>query len=268
MHPIERLRYVARVDGADPGLIAGEAASALGEVAVTDVGGLVPGCRRLIDRHPTNGPLWWLSARLLTAAEPADAAREAAAALAHDPTDRRLAEALPEETSVLAVGWPDIVAETLRRRGDLEILLLDSGGDGSSLARRLLADDATVSVIPDTGAGSAATVAGVVVVEALAAGPGGLLAAPGSHAAAAVAHHAGVPVWAVAGVGRVLPEALWNALLAAVDGSGLEPWDRAAELVPATLVDAVVGPDGPAETSTGLAAATCPVAPELLRRIA
>jgi hypothetical protein len=268
MHPIERLRYVARVDGADPGLVAAEAASALGEVARTDIGGLVPGCRRLIDRHPTNGPLWWLAARLLTAPEPADAAREAAAMLANDPTERRLATALPDDTSVLAVGWPDTITATLRRRGDLEVLLVDSGGDGSSLARRLEADDSVVSVVPDPGIGSGATVAGVVLVEALAAGPSGLLAAPGSHAAAAVARHAGVPVWAVTGVGRVLPEGLWTALLARVDESGLEPWDRAAELVPASLLDSVVGPDGPAEVAAGLAAATCPVAPELLRRIA
>jgi hypothetical protein len=268
MHPIERLRYVARVDGADPGLVASEAASALGEVAASDLGGLVTGCRRLIDRHPTNGALWWLSARLLTAPEPTDAAREAAAGLLHDPTPRRLATALPDDTSVLAVGWPDAVAETLRRRGDLEVLLVDSGGDGSSLARRLQADGAAVSVVPDAGVASAATVAGIVVVEALAAGPSGLLAAPGSHAAAAVAHQMGVPVWAVTGVGRVLPEGLWAALLARFDDTGLEPWDRAVELVPATLIDAVVGPEGRRDVADGLTDATCPTAPELLRRTA
>jgi hypothetical protein len=266
MHPIERLRYVARVDGADPGLVASEAASALWEVAASDTGGLVTGCRRLIDRHPTNGPLWWLAARLLTAAEPQDAAREAAAALANDPTARRLAAALPDDTSVLAVGWPDALAETLRRRGDLEVLVVDSGGDGSALVRRLDAEDTVVSLVPDAGIASAATVAGVVVVEALAAGPSGLLAAPGSHAAAAVARHVGVPVWAVTPVGRVLPEALWTALLARFDDSGLEPWDRAVELVPAALLDAVVGPDGHRDVAAGLSDATCPAAPELLRR--
>jgi hypothetical protein len=264
MHPIERLRYVARVDGADPALIAGEAASALADVAATDVAGLVNSCRRLIDRHPTNGPLWWLSARLLTSAEPYDAAREAAAALAHDPTSRRLTTALPDDTSVLAVGWPDAVAETLRGRGDLEVLLVDSGGEGAALARRLQAD-AVVSLVPDSGLGSAATVAGVVVLEAVAAGPSGVLAAPGSHAAAAVAHHAGVPVWAVTGVGRVLPDGLWSALLARFDGNGIEPWDRVVELVPASLLDAVVGPDGLREVAAGLSDATCPSAPELLR---
>lgn len=267
MHPIERLRYVARVDGADPALIAGEAASALGEVAATDVAGLVTSCRRLIDRHPTNGPLWWLSARLLTAPEPWDAAREAASALAHDPTPRRLSAALPDDTSVLAVGWPDAVAETLRGRGDLEVLLVDSGGEGSALARRLQTDDSLVSVVPDAGVASAATVAGMVVIEAMAAGPSGLLAAPGSHAAAAVARHVGVPVWAVAGVGRVLPDGLWAALLARFDDSGVEPWDRAVELVPATLLDAVVGPDGPRQVADGLSESTCPNAAELLRRI-
>jgi hypothetical protein len=266
MHPIERLRYVARAEGADPGLVAAEAASALGDVARGDIGGLVPGCRRLIDRHPTNGPLWWLSARILTAPEPWDAAREAGAALAHDPTERRLAAALPDDTTVLVVGWPDIAAAALARRADLEVLAVDGGGDGAALARRLGDDGGSVSIVPDAGIASAATVAGLVVIEALAAGPGGLLAAPGSHAAAAVAQRAGVAVWAVTGVGRVLPEGLWAALLARVDESGLEPWDRPAELVPAALVTSVVGPEGPRAAEAGLAESSCPVAPELLRR--
>ena len=54
MHPIERLRYVARVGGVDQGELVREASSALGGFG-SDVGGLIVSCRRLLDRHPTAG---------------------------------------------------------------------------------------------------------------------------------------------------------------------------------------------------------------------
>lgn len=264
MHPVERLRHVARVEGADPGLVAREAASAIAALAREDPTGLLPGCRRLVERHVANGPLWWLSARVLSSPDPRDAAREAAAALEADRTADRLVAALPDDTSVLVVGWPDLAAEALARRGDIEVLVVESGMEGHGLARRLGADS-DVALVPDRGIGAAATVAGIVLLEAGAAGPGGIVAAPGSHAAAAVARQAGVPVWAVTGVGRVLPDALWLALLGRLDGSGLEPWDRDTELVPAELIDTVAGPDGAVAAADGLAASTCPAVAELLR---
>jgi hypothetical protein len=265
MHPIEILRHLARSEGADPGLVATEAASALGEIASVEPAGLVPACRRLVEAHVVSGPVWWLSARVLGADDQAAAARQASRELAADLTARHLAAELPDDTTALVVGWPDIAAAALRSRGDVEALVVESCGEGSSLVRRLRDRDGTASLVAETGVGPAAAVADIVIVEADAAGPSGLLAAPLSLAAAAVAAHSGAPVWAVTGVGRVLPDALWQALLARVDDSGREPWDRDAELVPAGLVSGVIGPDGPAETDTGLAAATCPVAPELLR---
>ncbi|MGH9061492.1 MAG: hypothetical protein ACRDZY_18560, partial [Acidimicrobiales bacterium] len=140
MHPIERLRYVARAVGADPGLVAREAAGLLAEMAAEDPAGLMPACRRLIGRHVSSGPVWWLSARVLSSAEPERAAYQAAAELEGDRTEAQLARALPDDATVLIVGWPDVAAGALRRRGDLEVLVADAGGDGSALARRL--DDA------------------------------------------------------------------------------------------------------------------------------
>ena len=70
MHPIERLRYVARAVGADPSLLVRETAAALADVMRVEPVGLVPACRRLIDRHLTVAPVWWLCARLLTAGRP------------------------------------------------------------------------------------------------------------------------------------------------------------------------------------------------------
>src|SRR5262245_41181947 len=65
VHPIERLRYVARSSGAPMAVLVRETAGALGGLGF-DPAGLVTACRRVLDRHPTAGPLWWLAARVLT----------------------------------------------------------------------------------------------------------------------------------------------------------------------------------------------------------
>ncbi|HLY81848.1 MAG TPA: hypothetical protein VKQ71_02625 [Acidimicrobiales bacterium] len=268
MHPIERLRYVARASDAEPSLLVRETAAALADVVRVEPVGLVPACRRLIDRHLTVGPVWWLAARMLTASDPVEAAWTAATELDDDPTSAILAAALPDDATVTIVGWPDQAAAAIRRRGDLEVLIADATGDGSALARRLADSGVDVAVVPDTGVAAAAVVSDLVIVEAMAAGPSGVLAAAGSHCGAAVASQAGIPVWAVTGVGRVLPARLWAALLGRLDEGDDEPWDRGVELVPAGLIVATIGPDGRATAAEGLGRATCPVAPELLRATA
>lgn len=265
MHPVERLRYVANAGGHDPVMVAREAAYALAEISESDPPGLVPACRRLIDRHLTAGPLWWLSARILADGDPATAAMLAADELDEDPTDRTLARAIPDDIAVLVIGWPDLAGAALRRRGDLEALVVEADGEGQSLARRLRDAGNEVSLVPDLGVGSAAVVADLVLIEAHAAGPSGLLANRGSHAAAAVARQTDVPVWAVAGVGRVLPGPMWDALLARIDEEEDEPWDRPVEVVPAGLVTSVVGPEALLDGVQALAEPGCLVAPELLR---
>lgn len=265
MHPIERLRHVARVSGADPALVASEAAGALASMANVEPVGLVPACRRLIERHVASGPIWWVCATVLAAGDQAAAARKAAADLDADTTDRVLARELPDGATVTVVGWPDVTAAALRSRGDVEVLVLDAGGDGGALARRLSDGGSECDLVPDRGAGPAAAVADMVIVEALMASTAGVLAAPGSLPAAAVAAHFGVPVWTVVATGRLLPAQLWDAAVARLDDSGAEPWDRDAELVPAGLLSAVVTPDGILGPEEGLAGPGCPVAPELLR---
>jgi hypothetical protein len=265
MHPIEHLRYVARAAGADPALVAQEAAAALADMARLQPSGVVPACRGLIERHLAAGPVWWLSARMFAADDPAQAARDAADELDADLTSRHLSEQIPDGITALVVGWPDIASEGLRSRGDVEVLVVSSGGEGDGLVRRLRDREVEVSLVRDAGIGPAATVADLVLVEATAAGPSGLLAAPGSMAAAAVAHQRMIPVWGVTGVGRVLPARLWDSLLARLDDSGDEPWDRPVELVPDGLLTQIAGPDGIVDVEAGLQAATCPAAPELFR---
>lgn len=264
MHPIERLRMVARAEGAGATLLAREAAGALAAFAA-EPAALVTGCRRLIDRHPEVGPLWWLAARVLMASDAASEARRCADVLDEDDTGAILAAELPGSCTAVVVGWPEQVAYALRRRGDVEVLAVDYDGEGAALARRLSSAGVDIWEVAASGAAAAVVVSGLVVVEAISAGPGGLLACPGSHAAAAVAHESGVPVWAAVGIGRVLPGRLWEAQLSRLDGLGLEPWERSTELVPLGLVDVVVGPRGPRPAGDLPAAVDCPVAPELLR---
>ena len=77
MHPIERLRYVARSSGAPQEVLVRETAGALAALGF-DAAGLVTACRRILDRHPVSGPLWWLCARVLTSNDPNNEAWNAA----------------------------------------------------------------------------------------------------------------------------------------------------------------------------------------------
>lgn len=265
MHPIERLRYVARADGAGPSLLGRESAGALASFA-SDPVALVTACRRLVERHPTAGTVWWLAARVLTTG--ADDAWHAAEELEDDPTAAVLAAALPDDIAVLVVGWPEQVGEALRKRGDIEVLVADSlDRSGSAFSRRLRNADVDAYDIPDAGIAGAAADVDLVLLEATALGPTGFVAATGSHAAAAVAHHAGIPVWACAGTGRVLPGRLWEALVSRMDADGSDPWDRADEVVPLDLAEEVYGPTGPLSAADAPKRADCPVAPELLKPI-
>lgn len=254
MHPIERLRHVARAEGAGASLLVREAAGALAGFG-SDPQGLVTACRRLVDRHPGVGAMWWLAAHVLTAGEPVAAAWRAADELDADGTAQELAAELPDDATVVVLGWPELAAEALRRRADLEVLVVDGAGEGAGLARRLRSAGIDALEVPDAGIGAAVTEADLVLLEAAALGDDGLVAVAGSRAAAAVARHAGTPVWAVVGIGRALPDSLWSALVERLGAGETEPWDRVEELVPLDLVDEVVGVRTP----------SCPVAPELLK---
>ena len=266
MHPIERLRYVARAEGAGPSRLVREAAGALAGFG-TDAAGLVTACRRLLDRHPAVGPMWWLAARMLTAGDPVTEAWRVSEELEADATPQVLASCLPDEATVVTVGWAELLAEGAQRRGDLGVLLVSSGGEAAPLARRLRALGVEAEEVPDTGTGAAAAGATLVALEATALGPDGFLGPAGSRAAAAVARQAAVPVWIVAGTGRALPGRLWAALKSRLDRGAEALWQRTLELVPLSLADRVVWPDGLHPASETPARIAGPVPPELLRPI-
>jgi len=268
VHPIERLRYVARSSGAPQAVLVRETAVALGGLGF-DPAGLVTACRRVLDRHPTSGPLWWLCARVLTAVDDPDAEGwRCADDLDDDRTVDELAHALPVDAMVCVLGWPELAGEALARRGDIEVLAVDALDEGSGLVRRLRHAGVDATDVPVSGLGAAAAAADLVLLEASAASADAIIAVTGSRAAAAVAHHAGVPVWVTAGVGRRLPRPLLAALMARLDAEhGGEPWEAADEVVPPGLVDRICTDVGPVETALALANADCPVAPELLKAV-
>ncbi len=263
MHPIERLRYVARASGASQDLLVQETARALASFS-GDPQGLVTACRRIVSRQPTSGPLLWFAARVLTAGDPAAEIWEASGELAADTTAAELAHALPDAATVAVLGWPDVVGEALPRRGDLEVLVIDALGEGSGLVGRLLGAEVDAIDVPQAGLGPAAADADVVVLEASAIGPTEALAVSGSRAAAAVAKHAERPVWLVGGVGRLLPARMWEGLRKRVIDP-TDPWDADDEIVPLDLIDAIVGPRGPEPVADALRRTDCPIAPELFK---
>ena len=264
MHPIERLRYVARASGGDQGIIVRETAGALASFG-GDPNGLVTACRRIVARQPISGPLVWLCARMLTGGDPMGEAWRAVDEVEGDRTPHELAHHLPDDATVVVLGWPEQAAVALGRRGDLEVLVADTDHEAGSLVQRLVRNGGDATEIPLRGLSASVADADLVVVEATAMGPDAFLATSGSRAAAAVARHAEIPVWLVAGVGRMLPARMWTSLLERVDAVGDDPWETEVEPVPLDLVDRVVGPLGLEDPAAALRRTDCPVAPELCR---
>lgn len=267
MHPIERLRYVARAGGVDHGALAEESARALAAFTDDPVG-LVTASRRIVDRQATSGPMWWMASTILSDPDPRAAAVRCVTTLQDDPTPAALAYELPDDVTVAVIGWPEQAGDALVRRGDLRALVVDALGEGSGLVRRLEMSDGDAIDVPPTGIGGAVASADILIVEASAVGPEIFVAVAGSGPAAAVAARAETEVWLVAGEGRVLPDGLWQGLEARWRSSlGDEPWEADEELVPLDLVDHVVGPRGRGSIPSMLRRADVPVAAELLREL-
>jgi hypothetical protein len=263
MHPIERLRHVARAEGAGPSMLGREAAAALAGFG-DDPTGLVTACRRLVERHPTAGTIWWLAARVLAATDPIGEAWRAAEELDDDDTSAMVLRALPSEGAIATIGWGELSGDALRRAGEVELLLVDAGGRWTGLVDRLARRGVDAVDVPEGGLGAAVAAADLLVLEASALGPGGFVAESGSLAAAAVARHAGIPVWLVVGRGRVLPGRLWQALVTMLEAD-IDPWLADDEVVSLGLVDQVVGPAGLQTPDAAVKRADCPIPPELLR---
>jgi len=266
VHPIEWLRAVARSGDVPQTRLAAEAAGALAAIA-DEPHGLLPACRRLIDRNPAAGALWWTCARLLSAGDPGKEADAVQRDLESDQVGLSLALDLPDEAAVVVLGWSDIAGEMTARRGDVRLMVVAEEtpprvASGRGPRSWTIEDDdegpdETVVIVPPLGLGAAVTSADLLLVDAWAVGDNEIIAAPGTLAAVAVAARMHTPVWFTVSVGRRLPEALFKALTDRVYRPGVEPWDA-----PVDLLDL----KGTALTVVEPLAIPCPVPPELLRR--
>jgi len=201
---------------------------------------------------------------VLTAADPSAEIYEASGEIEADTTAAELAHLLADDATVVVLGWPDEIGESLPRRGDLHVLVVDVAGEAYGLVARLERCEVEASEVPVQGLGAAILAADVVLLEASAVGPEACLAVVGSRAAAATARQAGVPVWLVAGVGRLLPASMWEPFIAGALPP-VAPWEADDEVVPLDLIDAVIGPWGRLSVPDALRRTDCPVAPELFR---
>jgi hypothetical protein len=226
VHPIERLRFVARSGWAGPADLGVEAAFALAELAEREPAALLLACRRLLERNPACGPLWWVSARLLCGGDPYAEASRCAEALEDDPTEERLEEALEGRRAVHHGGVAEVAS------------------------------------------------ADVVVIRTDALGPTGMVVDPDDEGLMHAAVELGAQMWAVAGVGRVLPPRLWEALRGRLRirpepartaaSAWFEPTSPTVGVVELGPIARVAGPAGLGDFTSAQAACDCPEPPELV----
>ena len=243
-------------------MMVGETASALRGMGV-DPAGLVVACRRIVERHPISGPLWWLCSHMLTATDPYSTARRLADEIDGDVTPGVLIDAIPPDITVCVVGWPDLTGEAILRRGDIRVLAIDADDQGSSFVRRLERADVEAEIIEPGGIAAAVLAADLVLIEVLAASSGELIAARGSRAAASVAYCSEVPAWAVSGVGRCLPDAGFLSLVERL-GDVRAPWLAEADVMPLALFSHLASVAGVIAIDDASLSAECPLAHELL----
>ena len=153
---------------------------------------------------------------------------------------------------------------------DYRVLIVDDSPLFRATARRAaLQAGVAAGMVREAGNGREALeqlrheVADLVLLETDALGPDSALCAIGSLQAAAVANAAGIPVWLVAGIGRCLPQRMWEPLRDMVISD--EPWEDLFEVVPTELMTSVIGPGGPIPAAEARFRTDCPVAPELFR---
>ncbi|HXY92729.1 MAG TPA: hypothetical protein VEP49_09655 [Acidimicrobiia bacterium] len=259
MQPFERLRRIARHPGDDRTLVA-ESADCLAEFDA-DPAGLVVTCRRLLHHHPDCAPLWWLCARVLAAPDPSDAAWEAERLVRDDRTPARLAALLPfpHDRPIAVLGWPELAGEALESRPDLEVLAVRRPHADDHWRRRLSRSDAAARPVDSVEA--SVLEPSHVLVEIEAGSPSRALVLDGTAALLEQITKPTTLVWLVAGVGRVLPARLFDAMAGRLD----PPEDHGLELVDVQVADRIAGPAGLERPEHLQRRVDAPVAPELLR---
>lgn len=254
---------MARSRGFDATELVREAAVALGSLH-TSGPDLVVACRRIVERHPETGALWWLCARLLMSPEPTRLAWQIADEIESDPTPRMIAAALPDDPTVVTIGWPAVAGAALVRRGDARVMCADSRHEASAFVRMLERADIDCDPIANEYLARAVAAADLVVIEGIAACGRRVLAPVGSHVLAAVAAHLETPVWCALGLGRRLPCEYVDAIAERVL-DGWEPFEADIDELPIALLSHVATADGVSADVGAALGPECAYAPELLR---
>jgi len=252
---------VARAQGVPWRVVVDEAALALAGLC-DDPRGVVVACQRIVARHPGCAPLVWLAARALASGDPCSDVDAVIGDLDADPTPRVLAAELPPDATVVVLGVPPEALGGLGSRGDLTVVVVDALGNAERTAARLGRLGVDVEVVPPEASG--AVVAGdqrVALIAPEAVGPTSMLVPLGSGPLVASAHLAEVPVWAVAGPGRVQPAVMWDGFAAAALPVGPPGWTSGFEVVPVARVDTLVRPGGAVPAPAGAATPDCPSEP-------
>ncbi|MFM8303391.1 MAG: hypothetical protein ACKOA9_03675 [Actinomycetota bacterium] len=254
MLPFERLRALARHSGDDRSLT-DEVADCLAHFD-DDPAQLVLVCRRLLAHHPANGSLWWLCARVVGAADPAAAARDAMRTVARDRTSDRLAAVLPfpHDDPVMVLGWPETAGAALAQRTDLDVVVVRPEQRDLGFRRRLGAVDGPVRMVSATEA--MAVDASHLLVEARVTSPTTAVVPVGT--ADLRGSQPDAAFWLVAPVDRILPARLF-----AVVEDHLE--DDDGETLDVAALDRIAGPGGLDSAERFVTRLDCPLAPELLR---
>ena len=279
MHPIEHLRYLARAGYADAPELVSETASALRHLGA-DPANLLLTCRRIVEKHPTCGPLWWLCAEMLTALEPRDTLRRCIDQVREDSTPGHLAGHLatrfPDGGVVVVNGWSWEIAVALVQgfgvNFGFEVCVVDGDNGADHMVRVLERNEVVTHLVEPQRAAAAVGQSDAVVVSAAFAAPDGIWSPIGSAQLAATAYCAGVDVIATTPVGTRLPKVLTEAMVRLVDDDTRgESWHRDIEMIPLALVATVVGSggleDGAALQSAGIRP-EAPAATELTVRSA
>lgn len=258
MLPFERLRFLARSGGDDRALLE-ETAACLADFQDDPVQ-LVLVCRALLAHHPSNGPLWWLCARVVGASDPAIAVREALRALDGDRTATRLAEALPfpHDDAVVVLGWPRTCAIALGERPDLDVAVVRPQHPDRFLRTSLGHAERRLRMLSTTEA--MASSASHLLVEVVVTSPTTALVPAGAQVLRTAL--ADARCWLVAPVERIVPEAIGASVLARLEHHGVPE----VEAMAIAGADRVAGPAGVEPPERLVTRVDCPAAPELLRR--
>ncbi|MFI5054193.1 MAG: hypothetical protein ACHQDE_07520, partial [Acidimicrobiia bacterium] len=144
-------------------------------------------------------------------------------------------------------------------RPDLEVLAVRANPGDDRWRSRLARSDASARPVDVIEA--AAQDPSHVLVEVIASSPTQVLVPDGTSLLLEQLARPAMLLWLVAGVGRVLPARLFDAMLRQLG----EPADRGLELLDVQVADRIAGPTGLVRPESLQRRVDCPVAPELLR---